>query len=179
MTTPSSIRIEKSVGPILEELAGQGATNTIKYFPSMAAAMVFAALVGRKYQSKRPIANVRENPISFEIFENGKLDSYVYLIGVSDKNSLDILNDEAISECFEIFEQYAHGGLLVISEWMDKKSNGLMEAILNEMADVASKEIIQEREESKPTVVITTRPKTRIESNTKGRPTLSLTKREK
>ncbi|WP_318462203.1 hypothetical protein [Photobacterium leiognathi] len=87
--------------------------STIKDF------MVFAALVGFQLDLYRPLeSNMNKISIILETYASTNHDSYIYLMALSKKPSLDILKDENLREAISIFEAYCNGGLEYIGKWI-------------------------------------------------------------
>ena len=94
-------------------LSNETVFSTIKDF------MVFSALVGFQLDLYRPLES-KTNKISIilETYTSTNHDSYIYLMALSKKSSLDILKDENLREAIGIFEAYCNGGLEYISKWI-------------------------------------------------------------
>lgn len=87
--------------------------STIKDF------MVFSALVGFQLDLYRPLeSNMNKISIVLETYASTNHDSYIYLMALSKKKSLDILKDENLREAIGIFEAYCNGGLEYIRKWV-------------------------------------------------------------
>ncbi|HIF9466546.1 hypothetical protein [Photobacterium damselae] len=87
--------------------------STIKDF------MVFAALVGFQLDLYRPLeSNMNKISIILETYASTNHDSYIYLMALSKKPSLDTLKDENLREAISIFEAYCNGGLEYIGRWI-------------------------------------------------------------
>lgn len=157
----NDIRIDKSVASIPEQLTGINNDehyDSLKLFSNMAEVLVFAALLGVSEKRTKPVSDPRPNPIRFEVFENQKLDSYIYLIAVHEAEGFLLLEDEHIDSAIRNFESYAFGGLEIISEWVHNSGRGLFDAILDKMSIVAS-ETLSSLEHNKPKPKIITKKK--------------------
>lgn len=136
-----TIRIDESVSHIAEELAGlspdEARSRAPRIFPSMAEALVFAALIGFKAKRREEIIKPRSNPIASQIFESAQINGYVFLIGVASSKDIDVLRDESVQEAVLAFEEYAFGGFSEIQHWMEKGASTLFDTIINEMSEVA------------------------------------------
>lgn len=140
-----SIRIDERVANVAEELAGLdsagsdiGERRAVRLFPSMAEAVVFAALIGYGAQRREKLGTPRKNPISSQIFESAQLQGYVFLIAVADCDEIDILRDENLPAAVEVFEEYAFGGFLELLDYMEKSRHSLFDAVLARMTAVAA-----------------------------------------
>lgn len=93
--------------------SGEVVFSTIKDF------MVFSALVGYQLNLFKPLEN-KTNTISIilETYASTNHDSYIYLMALSKKPTLDILKDDNLKEAIEIFEAYCNGGLEHINSWV-------------------------------------------------------------
>ncbi len=56
--------------------------------------------------------------IILETYASTNHDSYIYLMALSKKPSLDTLKDENLREAISIFEAYCNGGLEYIGRWI-------------------------------------------------------------
>jgi dnd system-associated protein 4 len=137
-----SIRIDESVSHIAEELAGRSPDGAPlgapRIFPSMAEALVFAALIGFKVKRRKKIIKPRSNPIASQIFESAQIHGYIFLIGLASSKDIDVLRDESVQEAVVTFEEYAFGGFSEIQSWMEKGASTLFDTIILEMNDVAA-----------------------------------------
>lgn len=153
----ADVRIDKTVASIPEQLtdSAEGSpANGIKLFGTLAEVLVFAALLGKSHGRKKAVQDPRANPVRFGIFENNNLDSYVYLLAISESGGFDLLKDENIDEAIENFESYAFGGLEIVSEWIEASGKGLYESILEQMSLVATKISSEQKEIGKKPIII-------------------------
>lgn len=139
------VRIEREFETIPLTLAGQvkiddpaaGAAGKPKrILGSLAEAMVLGALVGYRYQRRFPVETPRSDPIRFSVFESTKLDSYVYLLGITALGDLSKLGAGHEHELISVFEEFANGGFQLISEWQ-AEGDSLYGAILKKMEQEA------------------------------------------
>lgn len=87
--------------------------STIKDF------MVFSALIGFQLGLFKPLESKTNTiPIILETYASTNHDSYIYLMALSKKTSLDVLKDENLREAISIFEAYCNGGLEHINKWV-------------------------------------------------------------
>ena len=138
------VRIEREFEAIPLALAGQlkveDASVTLggpkRILGSQAEAMVLGALIGFRYQRRFSVENPRPDPIRFSIFESGKLDSYIYLLGITVLGDLSKLGAGYEHELIAVFEEFANGGFQLISEWQ-AEGDSLYGAILKKMEQEA------------------------------------------
>lgn len=135
--TSFSVRIDERVAAIAEQLAGldeAGETradrSVARLFPSMAEAVVFAALIGFGANRREGLVTVRKNPISSQVFEASQLHGYVFLIPIAAQDEIDILRDENFPNAVKVFEEYALGGFLELVDYMEKSRLPLFDAVL-------------------------------------------------
>lgn len=86
-------------------------------FPTIRELLCFAALLGYSEGRRIPLdkdAGVED--VSYQQFERGDAEDLIYLIALAESKDPDILRDGEESRCAEIFEEYANGGLQVLSE---------------------------------------------------------------
>src|SRR5262245_21632043 len=84
-----------------------------KIFPTKARALLFAGALGFHLKRPEPIESFGEG-IRLEYFEDDA--KIIDVIAMAAKSDLGLLRADRRREAFEIFEQYAHGGLLHIKE---------------------------------------------------------------
>jgi dnd system-associated protein 4 len=94
--------------------------NRQPVFGTMRDVLVFAAAVGYSQNKSKPLGK-KTSDIPFRIFESKpELVEFMYLLALASSKDKDIVqasteNDDKIAT---IFEQYANGGLELISEWL-------------------------------------------------------------
>lgn len=89
-------------------------------FPTIRELLSFCALLGYSEGRKVPLdrtAGVED--IAGAQYEHHEALEILWSIGVAHTNSTDILKDGNEKECAEIFEEYANGGLTILSEWLE------------------------------------------------------------
>lgn len=93
--------------------------STRSLFPTIREFLCFAALLG--YSEKRRVPLDKDKgveDVSYQQFERGDVDDLIYLIALSATKDPEILKDGRESECAEIFEEYANGGMEIIKDWI-------------------------------------------------------------
>lgn len=83
---------------------------------------VFAAMVGFS-RSRLVELKERTNEIPERVFVNQNIDGLVYLVAVLHEKSGDMLRERNESAAWQIFEQYANGGMEVIREVFAENPN--------------------------------------------------------
>ena len=101
----------------LQILGGPGA----KLFPTLRDALSFAAALGYRERRRWPLdAKAGKEDIQAQIYNGNDAIDLIFAIGLAEKKSAEILKLENEKECIEIFEEYANGGLALITEWIDR-----------------------------------------------------------
>lgn len=86
-------------------------------FPTIRELLCFAALLG--YSEKRRVPLDRSKgveDVSYQQFERGDAEDLIYLIALAETHDPEILKDGEENRCAEIFEEYANGGLGLITD---------------------------------------------------------------
>lgn len=87
-------------------------------FPTMRELLCFAAALGFQEARRRPLSG-KTAEIDGRIFENSELATdMVYLVALAGAGDIAILQPDRDDEAVSIFEEYANGGLEVLSEWL-------------------------------------------------------------
>lgn len=101
---------------LIETLCERKTTHTNRpVFRTYIDLIVFAAMVGFTRQRRSPL-DERINEIPSRVFHNQNMDGLVYLVAILEKQSGDMLRERNEQEAWQIFEQYANGGLEIIAE---------------------------------------------------------------
>ena len=85
-----------------------GADKIFKYIFEV---LCFAAYVGLHGGSRKKIKS-KDEPVSLQYFVNNELDRHIWSINLFDGNDVALLKDS--TQCLEVFEEYANGGLEII-----------------------------------------------------------------
>lgn len=86
-------------------------------FPTIRELLCFAALLG--YSEKRRVPLDRSKgveDVSYQQFERGDAEDLIYLIALAETHDPEILKDGEENRCAESFEEYANGGLGLITD---------------------------------------------------------------
>lgn len=87
-------------------------------FPTMRELLCFAAVLGFENQ-KRISLKGKVKEIDGRIFENKSAAmDLIYLIALAEKKDTELLLDDNIDQCIVIFEEYAQGGLDILTQWL-------------------------------------------------------------
>lgn len=119
------IRPPKELEFVLDRLKEDGIIQTKQKGMMLAAAIGYAA--GEK--GGRELDSAGEG-IRIEYFERPVDDSYIDALAVADTGDLRVLGPERIEERIEIFERYAHVGLVKIKEACYDRSREPLDALL-------------------------------------------------
>jgi dnd system-associated protein 4 len=102
---------------MVQRLAMQKLPETDRtLFPTIRELLCFAALLG--YSEKRRIPLDKDagvEDVSYQQFERGDAEDLIFLIALAETKDPEVLKDGEESRCAEIFEEYANGGLQIIS----------------------------------------------------------------
>lgn len=116
-TISNPVNRSKIYEETLQILGGQGA----KMFPTLRDALSFAAALGYRERRRWPLdAKAGREDIQAQIYNGNDALDLVFAIGLAEKKSAEILKLENEKECIEIFEEYANGGLALITEWIER-----------------------------------------------------------
>lgn len=95
-----------------------------RLFPTIREFLCFSALLG--YSEGRRIPLDRSEGIedvSYQQFERNEAVEIVYAIAIAEEKSSDILKEDRESDCAQIFEEYANGGMILIDEWLSASAD--------------------------------------------------------
>lgn len=108
---------------LLESLCERKAANTNRpVFKTFIDLIVFSAMIGFSRGRLSPLSE-RVNEIPQRVFHNQGVDGLIYLIAVMHANSGEMFREKNESDAWQIFEQYANGGLEIISEILAENPN--------------------------------------------------------
>lgn len=103
-----------------EHLPGVGKT----LFPTIREFLCFSALLGYSEGRKIPLDKSKGvEDVSYQQFERGNAEELIFAIAVGETKTSDILKEDRESECAEIFEEYANGGMELLQEWLTASSD--------------------------------------------------------
>ena len=124
-------------------LEGGRSTNK-KIFNYIKDLVIFAAMVGKKYERKEIVE--KENiGITLNTFSGGggrgsNVDQHniVFMFGLLTFKDMKYLRDDMVDESIRIFEEYSNGGLGLIKEWLIESGWNplcLLDKILDELSE--------------------------------------------
>ena len=101
----------------LQILGGPGA----KLFPTLRDALGFAAALGYREKRRWPLdPGVGKEDIQAQIYNDNDAIDLIFAIALAENKSAEILKLENEKHCIQIFEEYANGGLALITEWINR-----------------------------------------------------------
>ena len=112
----------KKYDELVDRLARQPHPDTGQtIYPTYRELMVYAAVVGYEEQAREPLSGDLTIMVEGRVFERGDiaLDT-LYLIVLAVSKDINILRAEKEDEALQIFEEYANGGLRVLSSWLSE-----------------------------------------------------------
>ena len=120
------VRRSKIHEKLVQDLAGdQGHSfeeSQKKLFPTIRELLSFAAMLGfsedRKTKLDKSAGLEDIQPPQYESSQGSTALEILWAIAVAHTKSTDILKDGMERECTDIFEEYANGGLDIISDWI-------------------------------------------------------------
>ena len=122
---PGRIRRPAERDALLKEL-----TDNKEPFASMASAMVFAAAVGFSKGRRIEFAKTSEE-IPWEVFVNAGAEPFMDMLAAVVSEDKDVLASDRDEERIRIFEEYAAGGLEIISERVDADHRAPLDTLLD------------------------------------------------
>lgn len=88
-------------------------------FPTFRDLLCFAATLGFETGTKLPLDSKSDDFVDGRVFAKDDLSmDLLYLIALAETKDVDILREENEDKIVEIFEEYANGGLQVITDWL-------------------------------------------------------------
>lgn len=118
-----TLRYSKQYEPIVKQLGSAAHPLTRQpIFLTYRELACFAAVLGYEQEASPNLATEQEDFVDGRIFSNYEpaLD-LMYLIALASSRDMNILRDEKEDQMVAIFEQYANGGLQILSEWLREK----------------------------------------------------------
>jgi dnd system-associated protein 4 len=91
--------------------APSGSRGTEGIFRSKQKVLMFAAGLGVKLGQRKEIQK-RGEAIRYSIFEGAVDETFINAVAIAETGDLKILSDERAEERIQIFEEYAHAGLI-------------------------------------------------------------------
>lgn len=104
----------------LQLLGGKDSTM----FPTLREALSFCAVLGYRERRRLPLdPSAGTEDIAGAQYQLNEAVDIVFALALAQEKSSDILRPEREKECIEIYEQFANGGLDLISGWIDQYAN--------------------------------------------------------
>jgi dnd system-associated protein 4 len=111
----------------LQVLGGQSS----QMFSTLRDALGFAAALGYKEGRRWKLdESVGKEDIQPTVYNGNDAIDLIFAIGLAEKKSAEILKPQNEKECIQIFEEYANGGLALITEWMENYADVDVEAAI-------------------------------------------------
>lgn len=113
----SSVHRSKVFENTLQALGGANA----KLFPTLRDALSFAAALGYRERRRQELdERAGREDIQAQIYNGNEAVDLIFSIALAEKKTAEILKPENEKECIKIFEEYANGGLALITEWIER-----------------------------------------------------------
>lgn len=112
-----SVHRSKVYENTLQTLGGPNA----KLFQTLRDALSFAAALG--YRERRRLKlddKAGREDIQAQIYNGNDAVDLIFAIALAEAKSAEILKPTNEKECIQIFEEYANGGLALITEWIER-----------------------------------------------------------
>lgn len=95
-----------------------------RVFDTKQKAMMFAAALGFATGTRRKLER-KAAGIRYDVFEGSLDDGFINALAVFETGDLKVLSEARVNERIDIFEEYAHAGVEVISRLCAQEGNGL------------------------------------------------------
>jgi len=97
-----------------------------KVFDNIKDLIIFAAMIGKKYEKTENVDTKNNTPIILGTFsgsgstKNSRVDQHniIFMFGLLINKDMKYLKDEHVGECIDLFEKYSNGGLSIIQDWL-------------------------------------------------------------
>ena len=107
----------KAYETTLQTLGGPGS----RMFPTLRDALGFSAALGYKEGRRMKLdEKLGREDIQAQIYNGNDAIDLIFAIGLAEYKSAEILKPANEKECIQIFEEYANGGLALITEWLER-----------------------------------------------------------
>ena len=100
-------------------------TDELGLFGTRQKAMMFAAGLGYQLKRREPVAEWSSNAIRYDIFQRAVDDGFIDALAVAETKDLNVLAENRLGERIQIFEEYAHAGLIEIQSILDEPTDSL------------------------------------------------------
>ena len=142
MARAVSINRSKEFEQTVQILSGEKAytfpESGKKMFPTIRELLTFAATVGFNNSCRLPFnKSFGTEDIQGVVYEDTEALEYIWLIAVSETGGVDILQDGKERECAQIYEEYANGGLKIISEKLVEMPNEKWPQIIFDLCEMS------------------------------------------
>ncbi|MBL3529648.1 MAG: hypothetical protein JMN27_18355 [gamma proteobacterium endosymbiont of Lamellibrachia anaximandri] len=118
--------------------------SDIKIFSDIKDLIIFAAMVGKKYERKQDVDKKENTGIIMGTFagsgsgKRSRVDQHniIFMFGLIVFQDMNYMRDENVDEVIAVFEKYSNGGLEVIEEWLIESgwnSLCLLEKVIDEI----------------------------------------------
>lgn len=94
---------------------GPGSRRPEGIFRSKQKVLMFAAALGGRMKLRKPLEK-RGEPIRYSIFEGAVDDTFVNAIAIAEAGDLRILSEEQADKRIQLFEEFAHAGLVELEK---------------------------------------------------------------
>ena len=121
MARAISINRSREFEHIIQALAGERAfvfpESGKKLFPTIRELLTFSATLGYNNKLRLPLdKSLGTEDIQGVVYEDTEALEYIWLLALSENRNVEILQDGCEKQCAQIYEEYANGGLKIISE---------------------------------------------------------------
>ncbi len=88
-------------------------------FPTFRDLLCFAATLGFETSTRLSLDSKADDFVDGRVFGKDDLSmDLLYLIALAEKREIDILREENEDKMIQVFEEYANGGLQVLTDWL-------------------------------------------------------------
>src|SRR4051812_27259905 len=88
-------------------------------FPTFRDLLCFAATLGFETSTRLSLDSKADDFVDGRVFGKDDLSmDLLYLIALAEKRDIDILREENEDKMIQVFEEYANGGLQVLTDWL-------------------------------------------------------------
>ena len=120
MAKAVSINRSKIYEPIIQSLSGERAVvfpeSGKKLFPTIRDLLTFCAMLGFKNSCRIPIdKSMGTEDIQGVVYEDTEALEFIWVLAIAVTKNIDILQDGNERLCSQIYEEYANGGLSILS----------------------------------------------------------------
>lgn len=140
MARAVSINRSKEFEQTVQTLAGERAyifnESGKKLFSTIRELLTFAATVGFNSKLRLPLdRSFGTDDIQGVVYDDTEALEYIWLIAVAETGKVDIIKDGQEKNCALIYEEYANGGLKILSEKLNSASHEQWPQIIFDLCD--------------------------------------------